>query len=241
MSTQQTQPVTISPVQTQDSRPVPDPTEKTIELVLRKDIELKDSMHREDEHLRTLIKNLSRRFTEILREKDKAIKLLQDFANSSPKTAEVDLRVDGLLALVEEKFNGVQTQFLERDDRSAQTGRDKQIAIDAALQSQKDAVSKQNESNAQAIAKSEAAFTKQIDQQQQLITANNKATDERFTAIKTTTDERTNDLKSRLDRLEGKTKGMSEFAGWIVAGVTLLLLVATFIFIVLRFAGQGAG
>jgi hypothetical protein len=229
---QQTQPVNIQPIPTAESRPVPDPTVLTTDLVLRKNSETKDLLHREDENTRREIaaieRNILSRLEASEKEREKAIKLLQDFANSSPKTAEVDLRVTALSELVDEKLLRVGTQILERDARTEQTSRDNKVAIDAALQAQKEAVGKQNESNALAIAKSEAGFTKQIDQQQQLITANNKATDERI-----------NDMKGRLDRIEGQGKASGDIWGYLVGGLGVLFALVTMIFVVLKFSGQG--
>ncbi len=47
--------------------------------------------------------------------------------------------------LVAEKFNGISTQFKERDVRVEQTARDTKVAVDAALQAAEKAVIKQNE------------------------------------------------------------------------------------------------
>lgn len=100
---------------------------------------------------------------------EKAVKVAHE--NYVRWPTEVDKAINNLRALFDErfqttgeKFNSIQTQFLERDTRTEQTSRDSKVAVDAALSAAKEAVSEQNKSGALAIAKSEAATTKQIDQ-----------------------------------------------------------------------------
>jgi hypothetical protein len=122
-----------------DRRPIPDPTLRTTEALLR-----------EIASLRELV------FTR-LDGMDKAVQLLQDTVNKSPSIAE-------LYAKHEQMFVNIQTQFKERDVRAEQTKTEGKVSIDAALQAAKEAVSEQNKSNGLAISKSEASTTKQIDQ-----------------------------------------------------------------------------
>ena len=74
----------------------------------------------------------------------------------------------------------------------------------------------------QAILKSESAFTKQIDQMQMIVNSIAKATDEKI-----------DDLRTRLTMGEGKSKGMGESWGVIVAAgglaTGILIAVASYI------------
>lgn len=122
---------------------------------------------------------------------DKAITLLQANVDKEPKPANVQANVDALKGLLLEKFEGVHTQFIERDTRVEQSSRDGKLAIDAALQAAKEAVGEQNRSSALSISKSEAATSKQIDQQSALITGATGGLDDKI-----------DDLKERMARIE---------------------------------------
>lgn len=95
---------------------------------------------------------------------------------------------------METRFEGVATQFLERDKRTEQLSLADKTAIAAALQAQKEAAGATNESNSVALGKMEAAFTKLIDQQGIALGSLDK-----------TISDKINDVKGRLDRGEGKT------------------------------------
>jgi len=121
---------------------------------------------------------------------DKAITLLQDIADKLP--LQIDSKVRNLERFHEEKFESVQTQFRERDVRSERESKDNKVAVDAALQAAKEAVTEQNKSNAVAQSKSEASFTKQIDQISTFITSAVKGLDDKI-----------NDLKERFSTGQG--------------------------------------
>lgn len=180
------------------TRPVPDPTVLTTQQLAAAVVALQREI------------DLRQKITETrLDGNDAAVTLLRTSTDRFP--AFVDARVNQLRDLQDEKFSSIETQFKERDIRVEQTSRDSKVAIDAALQAQKESVDKQNESNAQAIAKQEAAFTKQIDAIGLLIEARGKATDDKF-----------DDLKTRLTTIEGNTTGASNLWGIIVGGLGLL-------------------
>jgi hypothetical protein len=63
-----------------------------------------------------------------------------------------DVKLEGVVKLIDEKFAGVKTEFTMRD-----------IALSAAFKAAEAAVSQQNNSNTLAIDKAGTAFTKQID------------------------------------------------------------------------------
>lgn len=66
--------------------------------------------------------------------------------------AELDIRLQSLRELIDEKFKGVSTEFAMRD-----------IALAAAFKAAEAAAKQQNESNTLAADKAASAFTKQID------------------------------------------------------------------------------
>jgi hypothetical protein len=198
--------------------PVPDPTLLTTQALTREIATARELTE-------TMVKGIKEVFTTRLEGMDKAIALLQsqsdkfsDYVVMVVKQLQ-DLHdekfrsVDGhletslqkLQELHEEKFRSIAVQFSERDTRTEQAARDSKIAVDAALQSAKDAVLEQNRSNALAIAKSEATFTKQIDQIGTLISTMQKSQDEKV-----------DDTKSRIQALESQKKGANDAWGYIV-------------------------
>ena len=132
-------------------------------------------------------------------------------------------QVGHLGELVDEKFDGIKTQFKERDTRTESTARDTKVAVDAALQAAEKAVGKQNEAFAVATAKSEAATAKQIDAIGILITATNKATDDKITDMKGSISR----IDALLASLNGRSKGLGDGWGYIVGAGGLLLAVVT--------------
>ena len=96
-----------------------------------------------------------------------------------------EARMDGRDAQYAEKFQSVQIQFKERDVRTEQTASQVKLAVDAALQAQKEATGEANKS-----------FTKQIDALGTTIR----------TAI-SGLDLRLGELRDRLTRIEGAGLG----------------------------------
>jgi len=141
-------------------------------------------------------------------EAQKATMLLQ---NSS-----LNESVSRLQELHDEKFESIATQFRERDVRTEQASKDSKVAIDAALQAQKEAVGKQNEANSAAISKSEAAFVKQIDQIGILISTMTKGTDDKI-----------GDIKDRLTTIEGLKKGANDVWVYIFSTIGVIVSVIT--------------
>ena len=133
---------------------------------------------------------------------DKGVRLLQDTADKFPSwvdekiTALKDIHEQRFVAIADtasEKFLSIEKQFAERDVRTEQAAGAVKIAVDAALQAQKEAAGEQNRSNTLAQTKSETATTKQIDQLSVLIQNVTKAFDDKI-----------GDVKDRLTRIEGK-------------------------------------
>lgn len=183
------------------SVPNPDPTERTVEQLLR---EIATS--------REIVEAIGKGDRQVVETRlagmDKAIELLQRSTEKLPvyiKEAVGHLqavheeRFRSISTQIEIQFEGIRTQFAERDKRTEQLSLADKTAIAAALQAQKEAAGAQNESNTTANTKMEANFAKLIDQTQTLLQA-----------VTRNTDDKINDLKSRLDKGEGHTGGMGE-------------------------------
>lgn len=158
---------------------------------------------------------------------DTALQLLQSAADRFP--ARIDEKIaalekvheekfDALLDLMNEKFASVQKQFAERDVRTEQAAGAVKIAVDAALQAQKEAASEQSKSNAAATTKSEASTTKLIDAQATLITNMTKAFDDKI-----------GDVKDRVNRIEGMGAGAGALWGYIAGAIGVLIGLSRFI------------
>jgi hypothetical protein len=186
---------------TQSNLPVPDPTKLTTQLVDR------------------TMSGLREVFDVRLAEMDKAVMLAAKQvreipADAAAKQSQLQADIDRqMLALREfilsqienirevstQKFEGVNSRFLERDIRTEQAAQEGRMSLAAALAAAKEAVSEQNKANVQAIAKSEVATQKQIDAIGLLMTTSNKSLEDKIA-----------DLKSRLDRGEGRNTGSTE-------------------------------
>jgi hypothetical protein len=112
---------------------------------------------------------------------------------------DIQVAVDNLQHLHEERFNAIQQQFNERDTRGDQEKKASKEALDAALLAQKESVAQQNDANTTAAAKTELNFTKQNDQTAVLISTLEKSLSDRLT-----------ELKERIDRGEGSTTGAAD-------------------------------
>jgi hypothetical protein len=159
-----------------NSRPVPDPTRLTTEQLIREIGAARELIDKS-------IEGTNRVIVQLQAEMDKVPGLLRHELENFARVQDV-------------KFEGIKTQFAERDTRTDQTSRDSKVAVDAALQAAKEAVGEQNRSSALAIAKSEAATTKQIDQLGILIQTSAGTTESKIT-----------DIKERLTRIEGEKAG----------------------------------
>jgi hypothetical protein len=106
--------------------------------------------------------------------------------------------------LHKEKFKGVKTQFKERDTRQKTKGNDDKTAIDAALKSIQESMTK-----------TENAFDRRISDLTSLV-------DTKTASIARLYD----DLKERVVAMESTRKGGGEMWGYILGGLGLLALVA---------------
>lgn len=182
--------------------PLPDPSVLTTQ-----------QMHREINALRDT-------FETRLAGMDKATALLGE--NVSRVPTDTDKQIRQLRELHDEKFEaglnarmamaiGIQKQFDERDIRSAASEDAAKVAVNAALQAQKEAAAAQNSSNTAAIAKSEVATTKQIDSILALLASNNSALNDKMAAV-----------NQRLDRGDGVHTGQAGNVTSILAIVAVM-------------------
>lgn len=105
-------------------------------------------------------------------------------------------QVTHLREVQDEKFIGIDKQFVERDVRTAQASVAADDALKAALQAAKELVGAQGEASSAAAVKSETSFAKQIDQLGTIIQTMQLALDARIT-----------ELKERIDRFEASSSG----------------------------------
>jgi hypothetical protein len=187
------------------SVPVPDPTLLTTQQLYRELGSLNEKTQSDIRSLRDVIETR-------LNEADKATTLIGDRIAGIVGSDEIDRRVLHLKEFMEEKFSSVDRQFDERDVRTEQAAIATKIAVDAALQAQKEAAGAQNESNAAAITKSEAATVKQIDGIMALLNSNVTATNDKIA-----------DLKGRLDRGEGTGNSLYSMAAAMASLLALVI------------------
>lgn len=178
------------------SVPNPDPTERTVEQLLREIATSREIVEAKANGNREVVETR-------LAGMDTAIELLQEASDKIPQFIKDQVaqlqqlheeKFISVSALVATRFDSIGTQFAERDKRTEQLSLSDKTAIAAALQAQKEAAGAQNESNTTANTKMEANFAKLIDQTQTLLQA-----------VTRNTDDKINDLKSRLDKGEGRT------------------------------------
>lgn len=125
---------------------------------------------------------------------DKAVGLLQAFADRTPTTSAVEAKVDALKELTEVTFHG------------------NQVALDAALKTQKEASDK-----------IEANFTKQFENIQEIMRTQAKATDDKI-----------DDLKTRVTSTEGRSKGIGDGWVYLVGGIGLILTILSVVAVVIQ-------
>lgn len=208
--------------------PVPDPTVLTTQQLIREQLALRELLETEISSV-AKANDLHREIIETrLDGMDLAIRLLQDTADKFParieeKIVALSQVVEGKLETLVEKFESVQKQFNERDVRTEQAAGAVKIAVDAALQAQKEAASEQSKSNAAATTKSEASTTKLIDAQAALIATMTKAFDDKIA-----------DVKDRITRVEGGGEGKGQAIGYLFAGLGALIGLAGLAFGLLR-------
>src|SRR5687768_6329759 len=122
-----------------------------------------------------------------------------------------DVQFEAVRSELYAKLDAISQRFGAIERRTAEQKADTRLALDAALASAKDAVRLQTEASQLAQAKSETAFTKQID-----------GILLRIDQTVTVMDGQIGDLKARLDRLEGKSSGISSSRGILVGFIGIV-------------------
>jgi hypothetical protein len=201
--------------------PIPDPSLMTTAALSREIFTLRELLEVKLGSLNASLELIRAVIETRLDASDQAIKLLQDSADRFPSRIDEKIRAlkdvhDQKFLSFEgathEKFSSIEKQFKERDVRTDQAAGAVKIAVDAALQAQKEAANEQSKSNAAATAKSEAATTKLIDAQATLITNMTKGFDDKI-----------GDVKDRITRIEGLGVGAKESWGVIVAIIGVII------------------
>jgi hypothetical protein len=180
------------------STPVPDPTLLTTQQLIREIESLRSEMLVRVDSVRS---ENAARFLAI----DEAVKLFRELVSSI--SVRTDEKIEALDAVMEEKFEGIKTQFEEREVRGANETRDSKLAIDAAFAAAD-----------KAVQKSETTFIKQFDSIGALITTATKALEGQIA-----------DAKDRLTRIEGQSSGRDTGMGigWsAILGVGQIISVA---------------
>jgi len=168
--------------------PVPDPSTLTTE-----------ALEREIFHLRELL--VSRIDTVV-----KDLDALREH-HEEKHVAAVNAAVNHFKELMNERLNGVQRQFQERDTRTEQAGQASKEAVTAAMTAAREATQK-----------SEATMTKQIESIMGAMNQSNAALEDKVRAI-----------EKRVDRDEGKGAGLS--AAWAggIALISVLVAIAAIV------------
>jgi small-conductance mechanosensitive channel len=191
-----------------ESTPRPDPTKLTTEQLVREIGALREiletRMDGQDELIKLVQNSLLKRRSDIIAE-----------------TSHLNTVIVEKFNVVDEKFESVQKQFMEKDKRAEQSAtaakeavatasQAAKEAVAAALQAAKEAVAaalqaakelgtEQNKSSAEAIYKNEAATNNQISQLGGLISATKQANDDKIS-----------DLKDRVNTIEARSVGGKE-------------------------------
>jgi len=135
--------------------------------------------------------------------------------------------IEGLEAIVAEKFRSVDQQLELVERQRVEQKADTKAAVDAALTAQKEAVKEQTTASDRAIAKSEASMTKQLEQMGSTFTASIKGVTDNLDDVK----ERVGKMEAmKLGGQEVKTENRSQTSLIIalaVAGISFLGLVTT--------------
>lgn len=132
-------------------------------------------------------------------------------------------KIERLREVHDQKFEGIDTRFQERDERSAQSAIDSRISLDAALAAAKEAVSEQNAANAKAIAKSEDATQKQIDSNKTLMDTSLKSLQDQIVVIRENQAERA-----------GQSHGLNAGWGYLIGAIGLISAIISIAIVVGR-------
>jgi hypothetical protein len=220
---------------TDSNLPIPDPTRLTTELVDRSisafrevfEVRLADldkAILLADQQVKKIPADTALQREQQRAEIDSQMLALREFILS---------RVEKLQDVNAEKFESINSRFLERDIRIDRAAQEARMSLDSAMAAAKEAVAEQNKANVQAIAKAEVATQKQIDALVQLMTTSNKSLEDKIA-----------DVKTRLDRGEGRSTGSAEArtekrldVGALIQAIALIATIAGLIIVAFRKGG----
>lgn len=206
--------------QQRDSIPVPDPSERTREQLIRELGLLRDELTREIDHVRT--ETMARMDTQ-----DAAAELrLEGLRGVRPET---ERQLGHLHELLDEKFASVYRMFDDRDIRVQQVSEANKNALDAALAAAKELVTAQASASSEAADKAELATTKQIDQIGLRLEALRDEQNQRREADQKALNQRIDEVKERIDRGEGITVGGATRTVDQRATIAALVGISTFV------------
>jgi hypothetical protein len=202
------------------STPSPDPTILTTQALLREVSSLKEII---DTRLRAMDQAIEVRKNEVDRvkhESDGQVAALKDTIQAL--IVEKFNTINERFSTMDEKFEGIQTQFVERDERVKDSAIARDTAVAAALQAQKEAAFESKQSFEKGIDKSEKASGERVGQLQVFVEQGLRSLSDKI-----------DDLKSRMDRGEGMGAGHSgavaEHHTQVIDSRTLLFAVIGFI------------
>jgi len=176
------------------STPVPDPTILTTQQLVREIAASREI--------------LEAKYDTRLAAMDTATELNKSATDKIPHM--IDEKICQLRKLNDEKFAGVEKQFMERDTRTDKIAELGQKALEAALSAAKEAVGK-----------TEVSFTKQIDTTLAQIQAEKKATDDKFEDVKG----RLTTLESSINTRQVVTTERGGQSNWLV-GIIVVGVIA---------------
>ena len=196
------------------SRPDPDPTLRTMELVDKAVLHLESKFeiringiekailvqHEDMVRVPTEVQKVTASLRDLMEQQLATlrsemfgmVKEQRQLLNASQ--SEMEGKINVVIAVAQEQLRGVQTQFILLKQATEQLDIANKTAIAAALQAQKESAGETQKTSQAAIAKSENSTSEAI-----------KALTTTMNAANAATNDRINDLKGRLDRGEGKT------------------------------------
>jgi hypothetical protein len=230
--------------------PIPDPSAITTEQIGKAKTELRSEFVAAVAALQSIIQtrldamdkaaavaeqNINRVPTTLDREAGKLKELFEEKFLTSAKAFDTVLQSHGrevsrLQELINERFNGIQIQFRERDIRTDQDKLAATTAVNAALQAQKEAAGAQNVANAAAITKSENGFTKEIDGLKELINTTRDAINNQIANLTGRFDRGEGNVTGAKDTRSESRLGASSVVGIVGGVVGMLTLAAMIIF-----------
>jgi hypothetical protein len=158
---------------------------------------------------------------------DKATELRLQMLHDAP--GQIKDEIQHLKELILEKFDAVNTRFLERDTRTEQAAQESRISLDAALAAAKEAVGEQNKSNTEKINVAGLVTQKQIDSLTTLMQTSNDSLTDKIEDLKSVQAA----LSARIDRGEAGFNGARENRTEHRADSTILIgAIGTILFII---------